>query len=219
MTPGNLVGMAAVQGLDVIALTDHNTARNCPAAMAFGEQYGVMVLPGMELTTEEEVHVVCLFPTLDAALQFDRIVYERLQKVKNDPAIFGEQILCGSQDEPVGTEPYLLINATTIGFEQVDSLVRPLGGVMIPAHVDKTANSLLANLGFVPPDSTFTCAEVRDFANLHRIQREHPYFLNCRMISDSDAHYLYHINGPDNALTVSERTPSAVLEALQNPNI
>lgn len=77
MTPANIVGMAAVKGLDVIALTDHNSCKNCPAAIHHGQQYGVIVIPGMELCTIEEVHIICLFPELDAALAFDQYVYSR----------------------------------------------------------------------------------------------------------------------------------------------
>ena len=91
MTPANIVGMAAVKGLDVIALTDHNSCKNCPAAMKHGEEYGVTVIPGMELTTSEEVHVVCLFPELNDALDFDQYVYERILPIKNKKNIFGEQ--------------------------------------------------------------------------------------------------------------------------------
>ena len=83
MTPANLVGMAKVKGLDVIALTDHNSCRNCPAAIVHGEQYGITVIPGMELCTVEEVHVICLFPDLPSALAFDAYVYERLLPIRN----------------------------------------------------------------------------------------------------------------------------------------
>lgn len=80
MTPGNIVGMAAIKGLDVIAVTDHNSCRNCPAVLKLAEQYGVLAIPGMELTTAEEVHAVCLFSELSAAMEFDRFVYEKLTK-------------------------------------------------------------------------------------------------------------------------------------------
>ena len=71
MTPYNIAAMAALKGLDVIAVTDHNSCKNCPAVLAAAKEYGVLALPGMELTTSEEVHAVCLFETLDAAMAFD----------------------------------------------------------------------------------------------------------------------------------------------------
>lgn len=216
MTPGNIVGMAAVKGLDVIAVTDHNSCRNCGAAMELGEQYGVLVIPGMELTTEEEVHVVCLFPTLEQALEFDGLVYERLQKIQNKPKIFGHQYRMDSGDQIIGEEEFLLINATNIGFGDVYELAARFGGIMIPAHVDKTSTSLIANLGFIPPDSRFVCAEVKNLEKLPDLHTNHPYLKGCRIITDSDAHYLEHISEPVNFLEAEEKSIEAVLKALIN---
>ncbi len=216
MTPANLVGMAAVKGLDVIALTDHNSCANCPAAMYHGENYGVTVIPGMELTTEEEVHVICLFARLEDALAFDRLVYERLMPVPNREEIFGKQQVMNEKDEVTGTKEYLLINATSISFDEVFPLVRSYGGIAYPAHVDKSSTSLLSNLGSVPPESTFACAEFHDFKNLHRIRREHPYFEGCNVICCSDAHYLEDIHEPEYQIYARSRGPADVLDALEN---
>ena len=214
MTPGNLAGMAAVKGLDVIAVTDHNSCRNCGSAMAIGEQYGVLVIPGMELTTMEEIHVVCLFPDLEHALEFDRYVYEKLQKIPNKAEIFGHQYRRDEDDRITGEEEYLLINATDISFEEVYDLVAGYGGVMIPAHIDKNANSLLANLGYIPPDSQFACAEVKNLEKLPELLEKFPYLKGCCIITDSDAHYLEHMNEPVNWLEAEEKTAEAVLRAL-----
>ena len=117
MTPANIVGMAAVKGLDVIAVTDHNSCKNCEAAMAAGEEYGVLVVPGMEICTAEEVHAVCLFPDLSRAMEFDRLVHDQLPPVKNRPDIFGDQQIYGCDDRICGEEPWLLINACQISFD------------------------------------------------------------------------------------------------------
>ena len=135
MTPGNIVGMAAVTGLDVIAVTDHNSCRNCPAVMKFAQEYGVLAIPGMEINTSEEVHAVCLFPTLEAALNFDGYVYERLMKFPNREEIFGKQQICNEEDICVATEPNLLMNSTDISFDRLWELTEDFGGVMFPAHV------------------------------------------------------------------------------------
>lgn len=214
MTPGNIVGMAAVKGLDVIALTDHNTCRNCPAAMAIGEQYGVMVIPGMEINTSEEVHAVCLFPTLDAAMQFDAFVYERLMKFPNKEEVFGRQLLYSEEDEIVGTEPNLLISSVDISFDELWDLVRSYQGVMFPAHIDKSANSLIANLGFVPPDSKFKTAELKHLKHFHSLKEGNPYLENCRIISNSDAHYLEDIHEPELTILVKEKRVQAVIDWL-----
>ena len=215
MTPGNIVGMAAIKGLDVIAVTDHNSCRNCPAVLKLAEQYGVLAIPGMELTTAEEVHAVCLFSELSAAMEFDRFVYGKLMKFPNREEIFGKQQIMNEEDICIGTEPNLLINSTELSFDELwDIVTGQYGGVMIPAHIDKSSTSLLSNLGFVPPGSQFSCFELQRMENLHRVRRDNPYLEHCTVICDSDAHYLEHIHEPEHTLLCAERTPEAVLAAL-----
>lgn len=215
MTPGNIVGMAAVKGLDVIALTDHNSSKNCPAFMAIAEQFGVLAIPGMEINTSEEVHAVCLFPTLAQAMAFDAYVYERLMPFPNKELVFGKQQIYNEEDEWVGTEPLLLINSVNISFEGLWELVDSYGGVMVPAHIDKNANSLIANLGFVPPDSRFRTAELKDLKKLHQVRQANPYLETCRIISSSDAHYLQDIREPELTIPVRERSAQAVIDYLK----
>ena len=208
MTPNNIAGMAFIKGLQIIALTDHNTARNTPALIRAAEQYGLIVLPGMELTTEEDVHVVCLFADPDAALECDRYVYKRLLPVKNRIDIFGQQVIMDENDEPIGEEELFLTYATTIGFDNVYDVVTQHGGIMIPAHLDKDTTSLISNLGFIPPDSKFTCAEVRRMEKLPGLLRDHPYLETCRIISNSDAHYLNDISEAVHTLEFESGNPS-----------
>lgn len=215
MTPANIAGMAAVKGLDVIAVTDHNSCRNCAPAMKMAEEYGVIALPGMELCTEEEVHVVCLFPDLQAALDFDAYVYDKMLKIPNKEKIFGEQLLYNDMDEIIGKEPNLLLCNTSIGFDEVYALTEERGGIMIPAHVDKAANSLIANLGFIPPDSQFTCAEIKNLSKKEELLQQHIYLNQCRIISNSDAHYLEHINEPEHRIEVSRTSASEIIKALK----
>lgn len=214
MTPANIVGMAALKGLQAIAITDHGSCLNCGAAMKCGEEMGVLVIPGMELTTEEEAHVVCLFHTLRDALGFSEYVYERLLPIKNNPEVFGHQYICDENDGIKGELENLLINATSIGFSDVPKALLPFNGVMIPAHVDKSTTSVISNLGFIPPDSRFTTFECKDMGNLHRMRREHPYFEGCRVITDSDAHYLWDINEAVNTINVNEISIDGILEYL-----
>ncbi len=216
MTPANIVGMSMLKGLEVIAVTDHNSCKNCPAVMEFAKEYGILAIPGMEINTSEEVHAVCLFEELKAAMEFDAYVYDRLIPFPNKEEVFGKQQIYDAADQVCGTVPNLLINATSISFDGLWELVRGYGGVMFPAHVDKTANSLIANLGFIPPDSSFTTAEVKDLRKLHQLKRDHPYLEQCRIISNSDAHYLEHIHEPQLTIEVEERSERGVLKALLN---
>lgn len=215
MTPANIAGMAFINGLSAIALTDHNTVKNCTALKNAAEQYGITVLYGMELTTDEEVHTVCLFPDEKSANEWNDFVYSKLQKIKNNPNIFGSQFVMNETDKILGEEEFLLINATNISFEDVFEPVSQLGGIAYPAHVDKNTNSLISNLGFVPPDSTFKIAEMHNPQNLQTLCSAHPYFNNCQIISSSDAHYLPDINEAKNYLELEDISPKGIIDYLR----
>ena len=150
MTPWNLVGMARVKGLDVIALTDHNTALNTPEAVAAGEAYGVQVIPGVEITSREEVHILGYFSSVQDALAAGDTVYAHVPQVENQPALFGNQIIIGPDDAPSGTLGKLLINATDLSVAEVCALVRSFGGVPVPAHINRGANGMIGALGLMP---------------------------------------------------------------------
>lgn len=192
MTPNNLVNMAVIKELDLIALTDHNTCRNCPAVLEVAKEAGIRVIPGMELTTAEEVHMVCLFPTLENAMAFDEYVYARLLDVKNEPRIFGEQNILNADDIPVGSLDKLLVNATSIEIARTPALVDSFGGICYPAHIDRQSYSVLANLGCIPPECGFTAVEVHNpekfFADGYGDIRKEYY-----VVTSSDAHRLEDI--------------------------
>lgn len=216
MTPANIVGMAALKGLQVIAVTDHNSCKNCAAAMEHGQKHGVIVIPGMELCTSEEVHVICLFPALENAMSFDAYVYEHILPIQNREHIFGKQQIMNTADEVIGTVPNLLISATDISFDSVWDLIANYNGIAYPAHIDKSSTSLLSNLGFIPPDSRFTCAEIHDLEHFHKLQKEHPYLEQCNIISSSDAHYLWDIREPYYRLFSKSNQIPDLLYAIQN---
>ena len=155
-TPNNIAGMASLCGIEIMALTDHNTSKNCPAFFEAARRYGIVPVGGMELTTSEDVHVICLFDSLEATMAFDQLVDSRRIKIKNRPEIFGDQLILNGEDEPIGTEEDLLINATSISLEEVPALVQPFGGVAYPAHIDREANGIIAVLGDFPKTPFFS---------------------------------------------------------------
>lgn len=206
MTPANIAGMAFLNNLDVIALTDHNTCKNCPAIMKKAEEYGVTVIPGMELTTSEEIHVLCLFRNIDDALKFDSFVYEKLPDIKNKEEIFGKQQIMNENDEVIGNIDKLLINATQIGFDYLPDILKDFNGIMIPAHINKKSDSLLSVFGFIPPTSSFRCAEINKTADIEEVKKNNPYIENCKIITDSDAHYLQDISEKIHCIDVKGKT-------------
>lgn len=215
MTPANIIAMAALKELDVVALTDHNSCKNCPAFLAMAKKYNILAIPGMELCTQEEVHVLCLFSSLKDAMNFDSYVYKHLIPIPNDQSIFGKQQICNEEDKVIGEEPYLLINATNISFDDVYDLVKKYNGIMIPAHIEKMANSLLYNLGFMPPESKFSCVELYDKNKLDSLKKDNQYLENCRVITNSDAHSLENINEPINFIHCENKDIKNILKALE----
>lgn len=217
MTPNNIVNMALLKGLNFIAVTDHNSCKNCPAVLEAANDTPLTVLPGMELTTAEEIHLVFLFPKLEQAMAFDQFVYERLLPVKNDPAVFGHQLILDAGDNPVGEEPLLLINATSISVDDAPSLATRFGGLVLPAHIDRPSNSILSALGFIPPELGFTAVEVADpaafFARPNNLLGGQKY----RVLTSSDAHRLGDIAEPEHTLPLKSPTFEALATYLKSP--
>ena len=202
MTPGNIAGMAAVQGLDVVALTDHNSAKNCPAFFAHAEKFGIIPIAGMELTTAEDIHMLCLFPTLEAALKFDAVVEESLIKVKNKPRIFGNQYIMNVDDEVAGEVGHLLINATSIDVASAWRMCLDLGGACYPAHIDRDSNGMLAVLGDFPEDVPFAAFELNDKQSYHSLAERLPHLKEKRYVVSSDAHNLWSVSEAENTVTL-----------------
>ncbi|MDR1754317.1 MAG: PHP domain-containing protein [Eubacterium sp.] len=217
-TPSNIAGLASLLGLDVIALTDHNTAKNCPALFDAIKSLGADVLPiaGMELTTEEEIHVICLFPTLEKAMEFDEHVFKRLLPIKNNPDIYGSQYVMDGEDNIIETVEKSLINATNIGIYELKNLIYPLRGIFIPAHIERAAFSLISTLGAVPGDCGFDTLEIRSTIAVNNLKSTYPHVNNCYIVHNSDAHRLEDISLPKNRLSVKEKTVSCVLETLSD---
>ena len=188
-TPNNIAGMASLSELDIVALTDHNTCKNCPAFFAAAEKYGIIPIAGMELTTSEDIHTVCLFENLADALRFDEFIDTQRIKIKNRPEFFGEQLILNGEDELVGKEDFLLSNATFISVDDVNDIVSSYGGVCYPAHIDRSSNGIIAVLGTIPPDTNFTLFGLHDGERIKEYSEKYGIPENRFLIS-SDAHCL-----------------------------
>lgn len=214
MTPYNLVNMAKIMGLDVIALTDHNTCLNCPAAIKAGEEAGILVIPGMELCTDEEVHVVCLFPDLENALEFSSYVRERIPPVENREKIFGEQLIMDEKDGIIGKENLLLTTAANVSLDKVPQLVKEYGGVSFPAHIDRSSYSVISNLGMIDEYMGFTTAEITMTADKNEYMEKYPVLRKMHILTSSDAHYLENIGSAGGKLNVDTREIDKILSIL-----
>lgn len=195
-TPNNIAGMAFLNGIRIMALTDHNSSRNCPAFFAAARRYGVVPIAGMELTTSEDIHAVCLFESLDDALAFNDEIDTRRVRVKNRPDIFGEQLILDEDDNVVGHEEDLLINATTVSLDEAPLLAEKYGGICYPAHIDRPANGAIEILGDFPHYAGFRLAELHDKSNKDEYVRTYG-LEHIRILVSSDAHYLNQFRDGD----------------------
>ncbi|MGN0538450.1 MAG: PHP domain-containing protein [Candidatus Fimenecus sp.] len=215
MTPYNLVNMAKLLGYDIIALTDHNSCLNCPAALKAGEEAGITVVPGMELCTSEEIHAVCLFPELVKALDFSDYVKSTMMPVKNDASIFGEQLIMDSTDRIIGNEEILLTSASGISIDDAVKEVSRFGGAVFPAHLDRASYSVLSVLGFMYPEMGFTAAEFTHKAYIPQYEENHPLLKEMKKLRNSDAHYLENMVEPSVEIDLPQCSAEAVVNFLR----
>lgn len=196
-TPNNIAGMAKLCGLDIVALTDHNSAKNCPAFFKAAERYGIIPIAGMELTTSEDIHVICLFEELEAALEFDGELQKHRTLIENRTDIFGEQLILDGDDKVIGTEEYFLSNATDISVEDVTEIIKPYGGICYPAHIDRQSNGIISVLGTLPETPVFSAVEINRKENVNEYVSKYN-LESKKIIISSDAHCLTDIRDKEN---------------------
>ena len=215
MLPGEVTERLVARGIRVASLTDHNAACNVPAFQRVFQQRGILLVPGMEATTAEEVHLLCYFETMDVLWKFGRRLLASYPRIANDPERFGYQLVCNERDEFVGQFPFLLSVASLLSLEELRGLVEQLGGVVVPSHLDRRFG-LLYQLGMVTSDMEFPTYEIAHKVNIEKIASQlpgHPQF-----VSNSDAHNLDSISPPRYVLEIEELTVHEVLMALRHEN-
>lgn len=206
MTPNNIVNMAFIKGLDVISVTDHNTCGNVRAVCECAKALDLIVIPGMEVQTKEEVHVLCYFKTVECIENFESALEPFRLKIPNNVQRFGNQTIMDSKDQIVGEYPHALILSLSIGLEELVDMVEASGGVAVPAHINKGANSLLSVLGFLPETLKYNTVEVFQKTSIDPMAIE-----GSRVLYNSDAHYLESINEPVHSMRVSRREVEEIL--------
>lgn len=193
MIPPLIVRRAQALGLGLVAITDHNTAGNCAAVMQAAAGTGLAVLPGMEVQTSEEVHLLCLFERLEEALTWQGIVYDHLPDQPNPEAVLGAQFVVDATGDYLRTESRLLLTSTDLSINEAVRRVQDLGGLVIPAHVDRPSFSLLANLGFVPPHLDVPALELFRLTVPAEAIARWPDLAGWPLIQGGDAHRLNEI--------------------------
>jgi predicted metal-dependent phosphoesterase TrpH len=154
MIPPLIVETALELGIRLIAITDHNASANIEAVQKAAENSTLNVLPGMEIQTREEVHSLCLLDTLAHIEKFQILVNTTLPPIKNNAEHFGEQFVVDESGDFIRREEQLLLLSSRMSLNEAWKITNDLGGLFIPAHVNRKAFGLLENLGLVPTDIT-----------------------------------------------------------------
>ena len=209
MTPNNIVGMAFIKQLDVIAVCDHNSARNLPAVKEVADMMNVLLLPGMELTTREEAHMLCYFRTVEECVAFGESIYAHLPQIPNNEKFFGRQQVMNAQDEETAVEERLLISALDLSFEECAAMIQKAGGLCVPAHINRGSNGALNALGFLPAGVHYDALEISRKVAMPPVDLK-----GYRLLESSDAHYLENILEPEFFLESYERSVNAVFDAI-----
>lgn len=213
MAPQAILERAQQSGLGLIAVTDHNSAENAAAMLAAAEGTGITVWPGMEVQTREEVHLLSLFDTLEQVTLWQEEVYAHLPPLKNKEDVFGVQVVLDAEGDVVRHNERLLQTSTSFSVEEVVQRVHDLKGLCIPAHVDRPAYSIIANLGFIPPDLGIVGVEISHLLSLQQARTRFPQLERYGLTASSDAHRLSDMV-PRMTLKMAEATVAELALAL-----
>jgi 3',5'-nucleoside bisphosphate phosphatase len=196
MIPPLIIQEAIDRGINVIAITDHNATANINAVIKAASGSGISVLSGMELQTREEVHVLCLFDTLEQALALQTIVDATMPGLQNNPDYFGEQFIVDETGDFIRREDSLLLTSSSMTLKQACEAVGNLGGLLIPAHVNRKAFGLLPTLGFIPEE--LSCNDVMEISRHitpEKVIMEYPQLKGKKIIQSGDVHRLEEFLG------------------------
>jgi 3',5'-nucleoside bisphosphate phosphatase len=193
MSPINIVRQAVEKKLDIIAITDHNSTKHCRSARQIAEKYGITVIAGAELNTKEEIHCLAFFENIDKADQFQKYIDDNLTIVPNKAEIYGHQYLVDENEDILDEEDRLLVAALQTGIEDVITEVHRLGGLAVPAHINRMYNGIFSQLGFLPEDLEADALELDRRAGNDNFYQAHPEIGRYPLLRNSDAHSLQQI--------------------------
>lgn len=206
MSPTNIVDKALSRGLDMIAISDHNTTRQVKVTQKIGRERGIFVLGGVEVTSQEEAHCLAFFETDEQLDEFQEFLDAHLPKIPNDEDRFGYQLIVDENEEIIGEEEFHLLNGIDVDIEGIYEEVHRIGGLFIPAHVNKGSTSLMSQLGFIPPDLKADGLEINRFTTKEEFLKKNAYLKKFGFITDSDAHFVDNIGDVYNVIYMAHRT-------------
>ena len=211
MSPANIAEKASLQNIDILGICDHNSAENIPAVMKAAGQYKITVLPGIEVTSQEEIHILALFDEVPSALELQKIIYKNLPG-ENDEEAFGIQVVVNELGEVLDFNQRLLIGASTLSISEVVDLIHTLDGLAIASHIDRESFSLISQLGFIPPDLDLDAVEISWRMDIHKaLEKFKP---NVAITKSSDAHFPEEIGRATTTFLIEKATAKEIKKAL-----
>jgi predicted metal-dependent phosphoesterase TrpH len=213
MSPKGILTAAQKKGMDILGICDHNSTENSSAIMKAAKKMAIHILPGMEVTSEEEVHILALFDDVEQAFKLQEKVYQNLPG-KNDEETFGMQVVVNEKEEVLGFSEKLLIGATTIPLEEVLDLIHAYEGLAIASHIDRETFSIIGQLGFVPNNLGLDALEISPSITIDEAKQKYPY--GYPITSSSDAHYPEDIGKCYTSFLLQEGTVTEIKKALRN---
>ena len=214
MSPTNIIAKAREKGLDIIGITDHNSTRHCSLIRDLARPAGIFVLTGAEVTTREEVHCLSFFENDDQLSEFQAYIEQHLPPIPNDTQKFGYQVIVDKDEQILEEIEYLLISAIDQSINQVEQKVHSLGGIFIPAHIDRPSYSITSQLGFVPTELRIDGVEVSSGCKKETVLPFLPKQANLSIIRSSDAHYLNQIGKAFTSFEMEHRSFDEIKMAL-----
>jgi len=214
MSPRKIAAQACKKHIDILAICDHNSAENVPAVMRAARMGEVTVLPGMEICTREEIHVLAIFEYDSLAFAMQSIVYDRLPG-KNDADAFGLQVVANEHDEVVGIQERLLMGAVELSVDEVVSDIHTLGGVAIASHIDREHSSVISQLGFIPATLRFDALELSVHITTEDARERFAPYAEYAFVRNSDAHFLDDVGNNTSEYLLERPTFSELARALR----
>jgi PHP family Zn ribbon phosphoesterase len=216
MSPSAIVKAASEIGLNIIAITDHNSAENVSAAIKAAQNFDLTVLAGMEITSSEEAHILALFDDIEGITTMQDAVYDKLLPGENDEKRFGDQIVVNEKEEVLDFVNRLLIASTELTAHSIVSTIHYLGGLSIASHIDKEVFSIISQLGFIPEEVRFDALEMSPGIDRERAEQSFMLYNAHTWVSSSDAHHLHDIGRRTTSFFMKEPTIQEMSLAMKN---
>jgi PHP family Zn ribbon phosphoesterase len=206
MSPRAVVDRLVSLGINWMAITDHNSLANCPAYASVAHSAGMNFTWGVEMQTQEEIHLLVYFDAAGSAREFGKALYDSLLPINNDPDFFGDQVIIDENENITGMEQKALVNSSVWDLATAVSMARGFEGYCVPAHIDASANSILGQLGFLPDDPKFDLLGITAGLDAAAYRAEHPELANKAFLRCSDAHYLCDLGSGFSKVHVNSAT-------------